>query len=225
MTRDATFDAFATETITLVLIDDDREDYLLTKEILSECEGAHFVMDWVDNCEEGLALILEARHDLYLIDYRLGAENGLDLLRRAIDQGCQSPLIILTGQGDREVDLEAMRAGAADYLVKDQIDAPLLERSLRYSIERRRSQEEREKLIAELQDALTKIKTLKGLVPICSYCKKIRDDKGYWSQVEEYIRDRTDADFTHGLCPDCYDTMMKEIDETYPEKDVAEPTA
>lgn len=69
--------------------------------------------------------------------------------------------------------------------------------------ERRRAVEEREKLIAELTDALANVKTLRGLIPICASCKKIRDDKGYWSQVEVYVRDRSDAEFSHGMCPDC----------------------
>jgi hypothetical protein len=62
---------------------------------------------------------------------------------------------------------------------------------------------EQKKLIAELQEALASIKTLKGLLPICASCKKVRDDKGYWNQIEVYIRERSDAEFSHGLCPDC----------------------
>jgi hypothetical protein len=62
---------------------------------------------------------------------------------------------------------------------------------------------EKEKLIGELKEALAKVKTLSGLLPICSSCKKIRDDKGYWNQIETYIRERSEADFTHGICPKC----------------------
>jgi hypothetical protein len=69
--------------------------------------------------------------------------------------------------------------------------------------ERKRMEEEREKLIRELQDALTNIQTLRGLLPICSYCKKIRDDKGYWNRIESYIEDHSGAEFTHGMCPEC----------------------
>ena len=74
----------------------------------------------------------------------------------------------------------------------------------------RRVEEERERLIIELRDALAKIKTLSGLLPICTSCKKIRDDKGYWEQVEVYIRDRSEAEFSHGLCPEC-------LKKNYPE--------
>lgn len=69
--------------------------------------------------------------------------------------------------------------------------------------ERKRGEEEREKLIASLQDALSKIKTLSGMLPICSSCKKIRNDQGYWTQIELYIREHSDAEFSHGICPDC----------------------
>jgi hypothetical protein len=69
--------------------------------------------------------------------------------------------------------------------------------------ERRRAAEERERMIDELKEALANVKTLRGLIPICASCKKIRDDKGYWSQVEVYVRDRSEAEFSHGICPDC----------------------
>jgi len=71
------------------------------------------------------------------------------------------------------------------------------------AIERKRSEEERSRLILELQESLARVRTLSGLLPICSSCKKIRDDKGYWNQIETYIRDRSQAEFTHGICPEC----------------------
>lgn len=197
--------------IRVLLVDDDEDDYFITKELLLDCEGSTFKLDWLDSYESAATAIPGADYDICLIDFYLGDGTGLDLMREVTSKGFEAPIIILTGLGDREIDLKAMKAGAADYLVKGQIDAPLLERSIRYSIERKRAQEERERLINELQDALTKIKTLRGLLPICSSCKKIRDDGGYWSQVEVYIRDHTDADFTHGLCPDCYGNLMDEI--------------
>jgi tetratricopeptide (TPR) repeat protein len=81
--------------------------------------------------------------------------------------------------------------------------------------ERKRAEEQREKLIAELREALARVKTLSGLLPICAACKKIRDDQGYWHQVEVYVRDHSEADFTHGICPDCRQRLYPEL---YPEK-------
>lgn len=71
------------------------------------------------------------------------------------------------------------------------------------AIERKHAEEERSRLIAELQESLAKVRTLSGLLPICANCKKIRDDKGYWNQIETYIKDRSQAEFTHGICPEC----------------------
>jgi PAS domain S-box-containing protein len=70
-------------------------------------------------------------------------------------------------------------------------------------VERKKAEAEREKLITQLQDALADVKLLSGLVPICANCKKIRDDQGYWTQIESYIQDRSDAKFSHSICPDC----------------------
>lgn len=69
--------------------------------------------------------------------------------------------------------------------------------------ERKEAEAKKEQLINELQRAANEIKTLRGIVPICSYCKQIRDDKGFWNQVESYVRDHTEAEFSHGICPDC----------------------
>ena len=77
--------------------------------------------------------------------------------------------------------------------------------------ERKQAEEEREKLISKLQAAFDNIKTLKGLLPICANCKKIRDDKGYWNQIEAYIRDRSDAEFSHSICPDCFEILYSDI--------------
>jgi HAMP domain-containing protein len=75
---------------------------------------------------------------------------------------------------------------------------------------RKQAEEEREKLILQLQESLSKVKVLSGMLPICSSCKKIRDDKGYWSQIESYIRDHSDAEFSHGICPDCAKKLYPE---------------
>ncbi|MCF7805281.1 MAG: PAS domain S-box protein [Candidatus Marinimicrobia bacterium] len=76
---------------------------------------------------------------------------------------------------------------------------------------RKQAEAEREKLITQLEDSLAKIKTLRGLIPICSNCKKIRDDEGYWHQVEEYVRDHSDAEFSHGICTDCAQSIYPDI--------------
>jgi len=77
--------------------------------------------------------------------------------------------------------------------------------------ERKQIEEEREKLIRELQEALAKVKKLSGLLPICASCKKIRDDKGYWNQIESYVRDHSEAEFSHGICPECMKKLYPDL--------------
>jgi PAS domain S-box-containing protein len=84
--------------------------------------------------------------------------------------------------------------------------------------DRKQAEEERERLILELTDALSKIKTLSGLLPICASCKKIRNDKGYWEQIEMYIRDHSEAEFSHGLCPECTERLYPHF---YKKKEMA----
>jgi diguanylate cyclase (GGDEF)-like protein/PAS domain S-box-containing protein len=128
--------------VKVLLIDDDEEDFILTRYIIDEFKDNQFTLDWLDNFDDGFRAFAENRHDLYLVDYRLGEQTGLELLRAAIKAGCTAPIILLTGQGDKEIDFQAMQAGAADYLVKSELTAPLLERAIRYSLKHARSLEE-----------------------------------------------------------------------------------
>ncbi|MCI0366112.1 MAG: PAS domain S-box protein, partial [Phycisphaerales bacterium] len=127
------------ERLKVLLVEDDEDDYILARGLLAEIKGSRFKLDWISTYEEGLKAMVANKHDVCLVDYRLGARNGIDLLRAAQEQGCQAPIILLTGQGEHEIDLMAMKAGAADYLVKGRLDSGLLERSIRYAIERKRA--------------------------------------------------------------------------------------
>lgn len=130
-----------TERVRVLLVDDDEDDYVLTRDWLAEVKATLFDLEWVASYDAAIAAIASHQHDVYLFDYRLGAHNGLELLRLAIAGGCSAPIILLTGQGDQAIDIEAMKSGAADYLEKSQLSAPLLERSIRYALERQRSQQ------------------------------------------------------------------------------------
>lgn len=129
------------DAIKVLLVDDDEDDYILTRDFFTDMEGANFQLDWVASYQAAMEAIAAHQHDVYLLDYHLGSRNGLELLREAVTKGCKSPIILLTGQGDHDVDMEAMKAGAADYLDKSQIGAPLLERSIRYAIERKQAEQ------------------------------------------------------------------------------------
>ncbi|RPI96234.1 MAG: PAS domain S-box protein, partial [Chloroflexi bacterium] len=123
----------------VLLVEDDEDDYILTRALLTEIPGQQFVLDWVKTFQAGLEALCHNEHDVALVDYRLGAQNGVELLREAIERNCNPPIILLTGSGQHQVDVEAMNAGAADYLVKGQLRADSLERSVRYAIQRRRA--------------------------------------------------------------------------------------
>jgi diguanylate cyclase (GGDEF)-like protein/PAS domain S-box-containing protein len=125
--------------VRILLVEDDEDDFVLTRDLLGESRRTRFELDWVASFDDALGALTRNGHDVALIDYRLGEHDGLELLHHARDRGVTAPLILLTGQGDGDIDLAAMRAGAADYLVKGQIDAPLLERSIRYAIEQSRT--------------------------------------------------------------------------------------
>src|SRR5215470_20108635 len=99
----------------VLLIDDDEDDHVLTRDLLLQIGGERFHLDWTPSFDAGLAAIRERAHDVYLLDFHLGERDGLELLRQAVEEGCRAPIIMLTGLGDREVDVEAMKAGAADY--------------------------------------------------------------------------------------------------------------
>lgn len=120
----------------ILLIEDDEDDVLITRDLLDEGSNLPVDVDWVDNADGALMTLREHRHDVALVDYRLGPDSGIDLIRQARQDGVNTPLILLTGQGDRELDHSAVEIGAADYLVKGLVDAQSLIRSIRYAIDR-----------------------------------------------------------------------------------------
>jgi len=124
------------DTIRALLIDDDQGDFVVTKGLLSQIAHPTIELDWVPTFEEGHDAIANGGYDIYLVDYFLEDRTGLDLLREAARHQLQAPVIMLTGRGSHEVDIEAMQAGAADYLVKGQIEPEDLERSIRYALDR-----------------------------------------------------------------------------------------
>lgn len=132
--------------IKALLIDDDEDEFVIMQELISEIPDSPYELSWCADCATALSELAGERHDIYLVDYRLGAENGLNLIREAQALGIRKPFILLTGQGDRSIDMEAMRRGAADYLVKQSTDAATLERSMRYALERSRAADELNRL-------------------------------------------------------------------------------
>ena len=123
----------------ILLVEDDADDYVIIRHHLSGIPGDRFSMDWVTDYDEAKAALESGGYDLCLLDYRLGARTGLELLGEVGNNDFKTPIIFLTGQGEYAVDIQAMKLGAVDYLVKDHLTASLLERSIRYAMERETS--------------------------------------------------------------------------------------
>lgn len=126
--------------IKVLLVDDDEVDHLVTRRLLREVSRTRYDVTWLSTSDEAIEALLAGGYDVCLLDYRLDARTGLDVVHEANQLGCAIPIIMLTGVGDEAIDMAAMAAGAADYLVKGRFDAQILERTIRYAIEHKRSQ-------------------------------------------------------------------------------------
>src|SRR5690554_6139663 len=126
----------ARDLINLLIVEDDEDDYVLTITLLQQAEFYDFQVDWVLDAREARKVFQENRHDICLMDYRLGAEMSISLVREAADLGFDAPIIMLTGQDDAGVEMEAAAAGAVDYLIKDNLVQEQLLRSIRYALAR-----------------------------------------------------------------------------------------
>jgi DNA-binding response OmpR family regulator len=144
-----------------------------------------------------------------LLDWQMPGKDGPEICRsvRAMSQTVPVYIILLTTLHSPQKIVEGLHAGADDYVTK-----PFNRDELRARLEVGRRIVELQLSLAarvqQLEDALTRVKQLQGLVPICSYCKKIRNDKNFWQQVEAYVSEHSEAKFSHGICPDCYENIV-----------------
>ena len=194
------------ERLRILVVEDNPADADLIHEMLPQTGPLNFQIESVSRLSGALARLESKGIDLVLLDLGLPDSQGLQTFQKLQKAAPDIPVIVLTGTDDQELAVAAVRDGAQDYLVKGRIGGDLLVRAARYALER-------ERLISELREALAHVKTLKGLLPICSGCKKIRDGQNYWHQVECYIKDHSQAEFTHGLCPDCIKKWYPDLAE------------
>lgn len=148
------------DNLKILLIEDDEDDYILTKEIINEIPSNSYNLEWATNYEEGLNAMKSNSFDVFLLDYRLGKESGLDLLKKMNFVVESGPIILLTGQGDRELDFEALEAGASDFLVKAELNPDLLDRSIRYAIQQFKTIQQLRKKEDELQQLNANLEVL-----------------------------------------------------------------
>lgn len=195
------------EQMHVLLIEDNPADTRYMQEALKEAAGSSIDLVCDELISKGLDRLSTNKIDAVLLDLSLPDGQGLDTFTRVHSHAPDVPVVVLTGLDDDTIAVEAVKKGAQDYLIKGQVDSRWLVRALRYAIERKNAELERERLVRELQDALGEVQTLSGLLPICAYCKKVRDDKGYWDQIESYISKHSKAEFSHGICPACLKTV------------------
>jgi len=186
----------------VLLIEDNPADARMIREMLKEVREGVFDVEPVDRLSAGLERLANGGPDAVLLDLSLPDSQGFETFVKTRERAGGAPVLLLTGLDDEALAIHAVHEGAQDYLIKGQITGPLLSRAIRYAVERN-------KLLRELQDALAKVKTLSGMIPICAWCRKIRNDKGYWDQVEDYIQSRSNATFTHGICPECSEKLKQ----------------
>jgi signal transduction histidine kinase/FixJ family two-component response regulator len=139
----------------ILLIDDDKDDYLLTRQMLSEAREGKFTLEWAPTYQAGEKSLANDSFDAVLVDYDLGHQTGIDLIRKAVGSHYPAPILLLTGRGTYEVDVAAMQAGAADYLSKSELNPAFLERAIRYAIDRKKNERElqaREMILREVNE-------------------------------------------------------------------------
>ncbi|MDM8542982.1 response regulator [Desulfococcaceae bacterium HSG9] len=191
----------------ILLVDDNVRNLQLLGSLLNESYKTAIALDGVD----ALSFVRKRRPDLILLDVMMPKMNGFQVceILKAEKETKEIPIIFLTGKTDSESVVKGFEIGANDYIQKPFKQKELLARvkthiSLQEAHDiQKRLISEKEKLISELQEALKEIKTLRGFIPICSFCKKIRNDDQYWEEVDVYIHKHAEVSFSHGICPDC----------------------
>ena len=148
--------------------------------------------------------------EIVLLDWVMPGVDGLEVCRRVRAARLEAPtyIILITARGGLENVIQGLEAGADDYVTK-----PFDPRELRARLHAGARVVQLQKALLErnheLEDALKRVKQLQGLLPICSYCKKIRNDRNYWEQVDAYVASHSEAQFSHGVCPDCFEVHLR----------------
>ena len=193
--------------IKILLIEDDLADAELIREVLSEENDLKIDIVHADRLTLAIDLLTTAEFDVILSDLSLPDSRGIETFVQLHTHVPNIPIIVLTGLDDKVTALKAVRKGAQDYILKGRINnRHLLGQSILHSIERH-------KLLMDLEKKIREIKTLRGLIPMCAWCRQIRDENGYWKKVEQYISEHTDVEFTHGMCEECEKKALAQVYE------------
>lgn len=184
---------------------------MITSLIQTELESLGLtVVGTAGDGRDAVAMTTALKPDVVLMDISMPYLNGIDAAA-AIQVGCPTPVVILAAHDETELLVKATAAGVGAFVLKPP-QALELARAITIAVARHADLMELRRVNDHLQQTLAEVKTLKGLLPICASCKKIRDEKDYWSEVEVYVMKHTDAEFTHSLCPTCVEKYFPGMD-------------
>lgn len=203
------------------------EDDPMTRHLLRALieKWGHEALVVADGNEAWHVLRREGEPQLAVLDWMMPGMTGIEVCRKVRETMTTSQpyILLLTASRVGKEDVVAgLEAGADDFLTKP-FEPPEFRAHLATGVRIVQLQAELRARITELEDALAQVKTLKGLLPVCAWCRKMRDDTGYWQELEVYIRRRTDAQFTHGICPECLRKHYPDIAPTVLSQGISDP--
>ncbi len=196
--------------ISVLLVEDNAADRLLIKEYLAEEQWKALDIQEAESLQGALELLPHFDFDVILLDLQLPDSAGVETVRRIIGEVPETAVIVLTGLQNEDTALQSVRYGAQDYLEKNHLSPATLSKSIRYSLERKKSLQDKEDLLHDLNHALKRIAQLESLLPLCIGCKKILGEDGHWHIFEEYLREGAPGKTEEHLCPDCKTTLCEE---------------
>ena len=191
----------------ILIVDDDPINIkLLTKSL----HGDYDINTASNGCE-AIGQVKSSPPDMIILDVMMPDLSGFDVCKaiKGEEAYADIPILFLTGEDSLEAEIAGLELGGIDYLRKP-VNFDLLRLRVRNHVELKRRNDIVKEQVDQLEAALGRISQLEGIIPICMYCKKIRDDQNSWHQLEQYITDHSDALFSHGICPDCNKKQMKE---------------
>ena len=194
--------------IKILVVENGENDTEWLRLYLSDSAIENYQLAVVSSLNEARDTLKDRFLDLIVVDVSSpedATSRGMRVLRKLCKMAPELPIIALSNVDNDIIAKKAIQSGAQDYLINGEMRSHHLTRAISYAMERN-------KLIRQLREALESIKFLKGLLPICTLCKKIRDSNGDWSEVESYLGKHSDVQFTHGFCPDCLQKEIENLD-------------
>ena len=201
----------------IFIVDDTPANIQILDETLKDEYEIYFALNGKDALQNAAAMI----PDLILLDIMMPEMDGYEVCRTLKNNSLLKdiPVIFITALDQADHETKGLELGAVDYITKP-FNPAIVRLRVKNQLELKKHRDGLALRNAELQEALAKIKTLSGLLPICASCKKIRDDKGYWNRIETYISDHSEAEFSHSICPECTKKLYPELyDALYPKKE------